>query len=78
METEIQVIKLGAYGKAYDMPEARRAYTFVEQPGNVEAGKLGRALTAANNEKFGDSIDKGLSLLKALAEQGYGVFELPK
>ncbi|MDP9871583.1 hypothetical protein [Agrobacterium tumefaciens] len=37
------VIKLGAYGRAYDRPEERRAYTYEHQPGNIEAHKLGRA-----------------------------------
>jgi hypothetical protein len=78
MATEIQICKLGSHGKAYDGPEARRAYTNSEQPNNLDASKLGRALVAASKAGYGDSIDQGLNLLKALSDEGFGVFELVK
>lgn len=68
--------KIGNYGKAYDLPEAKRAYTYKDQPGNMEATKLGRAVSLAL--PGGDSIDHGLSLLKALSDEGFGVFELDR
>lgn len=76
MDIELQVCKLGAYGKAYDMPDVKRAYTYEDQPGNPIAAKLGRALAVASREKHGDSIDQGLNLLKALSACGFGVFEV--
>ncbi len=69
------VIKLGAYGRAYDRPEERRAYTYEHQPGNIEAHKLGRACSDVHSG--GDWIDRGLNLLNALQREGFGVFELP-
>ncbi|MEI3803114.1 hypothetical protein V6R85_01210 [Agrobacterium sp. CCNWLW32] len=69
------VIKLGTYGRAYDRPEERRAYTYEHQPGNIEAYKLGRACSDIHSG--GDWIDRGLNLLNALQREGFGVFELP-
>lgn len=68
------IIKLGLYGRAFDGPQDRRAYTYQHQPDNLDAGKLGRA--AASTSPGGDSIDHGLSLLKELQARGFGVFEL--
>lgn len=67
-------IQLGIYGRAFDTPQTRRAYTYRHQPDNLDAGKLGRA--AAGTSSGGDSIDHGLSLLQQLQAQGFGVFEL--
>lgn len=67
---------VGRYGAAYDPPETRRAYTYVEQPDNLGAYRLGSACVAAAQEPGGDFIDQGLSLLKALSNRGFGVFEL--
>lgn len=78
MATEVQVCKLGSHGQAYDGPEVKRAYTYVEQPNNSGAYKLGRALVVAASAKYGDSIDQGLNLLKALHDEGFGVFEIKK
>lgn len=69
-------IKLGIYGRAFDTPETKRAYTYAEQPDNHGACKLG--LAALATEPGGDLIDHGLSLLKALETNGYGVFELDR
>ncbi|WP_454686884.1 hypothetical protein [Agrobacterium leguminum] len=69
------VIKLGTYGRAYDRPEERRAYTYEHQPGNIEAYKLGRVCSDVHSG--GDWIDRGLNLLNALRREGFGVFELP-
>jgi hypothetical protein len=69
-------IKLGAYGSAFDGPEDRRAYTYTDQPANLAAWKLGNA--AARVAAGGDPIDRGLSLLKELEAEGFGVFELVK
>ncbi|MED5608523.1 hypothetical protein VV867_12580 [Pseudomonas sp. JH-2] len=73
---EIQVRKLGIYGKAYDLPETKRAYTYAEQPDNLGASRLGRALSETVQVTFGDHIDGGLALLRALEGAGFGVFEL--
>lgn len=70
----VPTIKLGLYGRAFDTPQTRRAYTYQHQPDNLDAGKLGRA--AASTSPGGDSIDHGLSLLKELQAHGFGVFEL--
>lgn len=70
----VPTIKLGIYGKAFDSPQTRRAYTYREQPDNIGAYKLGRAVLRAASG--GDSIDYGLSLLKHLQAEGFGVFEL--
>lgn len=70
----VPTIKLGLYGRAFDTPQTRRAYTYREQPDNIGAYKLGRA--AAGTSPGGDSIDHGLSLLKELQAHGFGVFEL--
>lgn len=73
----IPVRKMGNYGRAYDMPEDRRAYSYKDQPDNQGAYRIG---LAANNLKqpCGDLIDKGLALLAELEAQGYGIFELEK
>jgi len=75
---EIQSCRLGSYGKAYDGPLVCRAYTSSDQPGNGPAWKLGKAVNAANQMAYGDEIDRGLNLLRALFNEGFGVFELPK
>lgn len=72
----IQVCKLGTYGKAYDLPETKRAYTYDEQPDNLGASRLGRAATSASAATAGDHIDRGLVLLRELQAKGFGVFEL--
>lgn len=74
----IQVCKIGNYGKAYDLPQNTRAFTYSAQPDNFGASRLGRALVAANKAAYGDSIDQGLNLLKALSDVGFGVFEVSK
>ncbi|MGL6047894.1 MAG: hypothetical protein ACRC02_15745 [Vogesella sp.] len=71
---DVTIIRLGVYGRAFDGPQTRRAYTYQHQPDNLDAGKLGRA--AASTSPGGDSIDHGLSLLKELQARGFGVFEL--
>lgn len=72
----VQVCKLGNCGKAYDSPEARRAYSYTDQPGNLEALKLGAACISASMAAAGDGIDRGLLLLRELEGKGFGVFEL--
>lgn len=69
-----QAYEIGIYGKAYDLPSKRRAYTYDEQPDSVVASRLACALSSV--EPGGDSIDHGLSLLNQLQEAGFGVFEL--
>ncbi len=73
---EVQARKLGIYGRAYDLPETKRAYTYAEQPDNLGASRLGRVLSEAVQVTFGDHIDGGLALLRALEVAGFGVFEL--
>lgn len=68
------VLKLGIYGKAYDLPGTYRAYTYSDQPHNNDAHKLGRASLKVGAHS--DLIDIGLSLLKALQDEGFGVFEI--
>ena len=70
----VPTIKLGLYGRAFDTPQTRRAYTYQHQPDNLDAYNLGRA--AASTSPGGDNIDRGLSLLKELQAHGFGVFEL--
>lgn len=70
----VPTIKLGLYGRAFDTPQTRRAYTYQHQPDNLDAYSLGRA--AASTSPGGDNIDRGLSLLKELQAHGFGVFEL--
>lgn len=72
----VPVRKLGIRGSAYDLPSVKRAYTYADQPDNVVAHRLGRALTEAHNKPAGDWIDKGLGLLQALDQEGFGVFEV--
>jgi hypothetical protein len=67
---------IGIKGSAYDLPTTKRAYTYADQPGNVDASKLGRAIETAKHCSAGDSIDAGLVLLKALQAEGFGVFQL--
>lgn len=67
---------LGMYGAAFDGPGPHRAYTYQEQPGNVAASRLGNAACAAMAGSAGDSIDRGLGLLKALQDVGFGVFQV--
>lgn len=70
------VLQIGSLGTAYDSPNTRRAFTYTDQPGNVPAWKLGEAVRAAAEASAGDPIDRGLSLLKAMQDKGFGVFEL--
>lgn len=70
------VLRIGRYGAAYDAPNTKRAYTYDYQPDNVDASRLGEALKAAANASYGDNIDRGLSLLKALQGIGFGVFQV--
>jgi len=65
---------LGMYGSAYDPPGPHRAYTYEHQPANGPAYRLGKA--ASIKPQGGDHIDYGLYLLKALQENGFGVFEI--
>lgn len=68
------VIQIGARGSAFDPPNTKRAFTYDKQPGNVLASSLGHACYRASQASAGDSIDRGLGLLKALQEDGFGVF----
>lgn len=74
----VQVCKIGIYGKAYDSPETKRAYTYADQPDNLDAHKLGQAVNLSALTPGGDLIDQGLSLLRALSGEGFGVFEIDK
>lgn len=76
MIDSVSIYKLGIYGKAYDVPGTRRAYTYKHQPDNHGAWRLGCALRAADMAGGGDYIDYGLGLLKQLELKGYGVYEL--
>lgn len=67
---------LGAYGAAFDLPGPHRAFTYHHQPGNIGAHRLGAAWQKAASGSSGDLIDRGLGLLKALQEVGFGVFEV--
>lgn len=70
------VLQIGNAGAAYDPKGARRAFTYADQPGNIVASNLGRAANEASKASAGDSIDRGLSLLKSLQESGFGVFQI--
>lgn len=52
----------------------KKVLTYANQPGNVEAWRLGEACASA--KPGGDPIDHGLSLLKELQDRGYGVVML--
>lgn len=67
---------LGAYGAAFDLPGPHRAFTYHHQPGNIGAHRLGAAWQKAASGSSGDLIDRGLGLLNALQEVGFGVFEV--
>lgn len=70
------VVQVGNRGAAYDPPNTHRAFTYEHQPGNIDASRLGRATNAAAAASAGDSIDRGLSLLKELQAIGFGVFQI--
>lgn len=75
-QTEQVVCLVGTQGKAFDAPNTKRAYTYADQLLNVEASMLGTACQAASAARAGDSIDRGLQLLKELQDKGFGVFDL--
>lgn len=52
---------------------AGRVYTYRDQPGNVEAWRLGEACRKASLTPGGDPIDHGLALLRDLQDKGFGV-----
>jgi hypothetical protein len=66
--------KIGMYGQAFDPVGPHRAYTYVHQPNNLAAWRLGKASPSPFDRT--DLVDRGLSLLKALNENGFGVFEI--
>jgi len=56
----------------------KQPITYKNQPNNQGAWRLGEACqTAATDPKCGDLIDRGLILLLALQNKGYGVVPLP-
>lgn len=69
-------LEIGIYGRAFDAPGTKRAYTYKHQPANDGASKLGQACYKAMQKPGGDSIDLGLGLLKQLGDAGFGVFEV--
>ncbi|WP_395391414.1 hypothetical protein WBP07_12465 [Novosphingobium sp. BL-8A] len=69
---------LGCYGAAYDMPGPRRAYTSQHQPANEGAWSIGKAHSIAAKNPAGDYIDRGLAMIHALHECGFGVFEVER
>lgn len=70
--------KIGMYGAAYDGPQDARAYTYEHPPSNQHAWCIGKAASNTAKDRAGDYIDVGLSLLRHLSEQGFGVFSLNK
>lgn len=58
------------------MAETPKVMTYHNQPGNVDAWRLGEACRAAMAKPGGDLIDTGLSLLKELEAKGYGIARL--
>jgi hypothetical protein len=74
--SEPVVCFVGMKGSAFDLPTTKRAYTYVQQPDNVNAYKLGRACEAAAKKSAGDGIDRGLALLQELQKEGFGVFDI--
>lgn len=75
-KNEPVVCLMGGFGTAFDTPKTKRAYTYDKQPVNGPAWKLGEACTKAHRGQAGDYIDRGLLLLKALKDEGFGVFDL--
>lgn len=76
MTDSVAIYKLGMVGSAYDMPGTCRAYTYIHQPNNGPAWRLGLAASSASRMSAGDYIDRGLVLLKCLQDAGFGVYEL--
>ncbi len=72
----VEQLEVGIYGKAFDAPGKRRAYTYAHQPDNITAFKVGGVVDLCCADKHGDNIDKGLSLLSHLSAAGFGIFEL--
>lgn len=68
--------EVGLYGYSYDGPEKCRAYTYDYQPNNQVATCLGWAADLAVADSAGDTIDRGLCLLRRLQEEGFGVFQM--
>lgn len=62
------------------MRETRKTFTYRQQPtDNVTCSLIGEACrTAAMDPKCGDSIDRGLILLRELEARGFGVVVLPR
>lgn len=75
-ENEPVACLVGMKGGAFDTPTTKRAYTYAHQPNNGPASRLGDACLKAMTGTAGDSIDRGLLLLKALQDAGFGVFDL--
>ena len=75
-EATWRVLQIGGQGAFYDPPNTRRAYTYEHQPGNILASRLGSAFGRASCMSAGDLIDRGLCLLSALQEAGFGVFQI--
>lgn len=73
---EGEIITEGSYGSYYSPPTKRRAYSYKHQPDNVGASLIGQACEDAYKLPAGDSIDRGLGLLKELQARGYGVYML--
>lgn len=73
-EVSLKVV-LGMRGEAFDGPNDARAYTYRHQPGNVMASRIGEATAiAAQQDRCGDYIDRGLVMLRELQTRGLGVF----
>lgn len=54
-----------------------KLYTYDDQPNNVEAWKIGESCrSAADDQKCGDPIDRGLILLRELQARGFGIVAL--
>lgn len=53
------------------------AYTYTgRQPGNLDAWRIGDACSAASKASAGDSIDRGLVLLRELEATGFAILPL--
>jgi hypothetical protein len=68
--------KVGCLGAAFDAPGTLHAYSYSDQPDDLGAHRLSRAVWAAFDRIQQSSGDSGLALLLELEGYGFGVYEL--
>ena len=51
-------------------------FTYEDQPGNLDAWRIGECAYGAVRKPGGDLIDTGLQLMLELQERGFGIVKL--